>query len=201
MWKYYLCYIKNLFYLNWVKILFLLASFVVFYLAGSFSDEVTNYKLLSEQRVNRGSETIYLYLVEDVARNGRASVDYKLIDSEVEFKIIDGYLEVYSYNEFNVLLWLLFGCIIIFVFVFSLNGWDLYLVRKKTLLEFIKCELEGGKFYYTAFGRLLGVKESQLRFDHLSSSLSIHTLSEVRLCPKFKTKKQSRVYKLKSLGI
>ena len=199
-WKYYLYWVKNLFYLNPVKSLFILGALLSFYWAGSFEDEVNYYKLVSSVK-KEGVVTNYIYLIECDNKNS----GYDVIVSNESLNVIDGYLEVYVYHFVNVLLWIAFG---VFLFILILCTifydedvyWDLDGVSDKTLLGFVRCELESDNFYYVAFGRLLGSFDKQLKWD-LLHKLGIENLSDIKRCPKFKTKSEDRRNKLKKLGI
>lgn len=200
-WKYYLYWVKNLFYLNPVKSLFILGAVLSFYWAGSFEDDVKYYKLVSKHVKKEGGVTNYIYLIESSNR----SSGYDVIVSNESLNVIDGHLEDYVYHVANVLLWIAFGgflFILILCTIFSDDdvGWDLDDVSNKTLLGFVRCELESGNFYYIAFGRLLGSFDKQLKWDILNK-LGIGNLSDIKRCPRFKTKSEDRRNKLKELGI
>jgi hypothetical protein len=199
MWKYYLVWIKNFFFMNPVKSLFLLCAFACFYWAGSFEDRIKNNRLISESYDVLGADTTYLYLVESY------DVKYKVIDSEVKLRVVGNYLEHREYHFINIILWVFFVIFLLLIFFATIfddpdYDWDLYEVKCETLLSFITCEIEEGKFYYLAFGRLLGSYTRKLSGEYLRN-LNIYSLSDVKMCPKFKTKTESRVIKLRSLGI
>ena len=198
MWRYYLVWFKNFFIMNLLKFSLIIGSLIAFCYVGSFEDSVSYYRHISSGVDKVGEEVTYLYIVEG------KGVNYSLIKSDVELGVFEGYLGVYEYHWVNILLWVFIVISFIVVFLMTIFddgvGWEFDLVSYRSLNDFINCELESGKFYYLAFGRLLGVKDKQIRGDVLRN-LGINTLSDIKRCPKFKTKQRHRWEKLKSLGI
>ena len=80
-------------------------------------------------------------------------------------------------------------------------GWDLNRCQERSINNLIYCELEGDTFYYMAFGRLIGKSKTQLKSRSIADSFYIHTLSDLKKCPIFSTKKQNRNNILDKLGI
>ena len=115
-----------------------------------------------------------------------------------------------DYDDRNILFWILFGLTLL-VFAIStiiglLNGdddigWDLDSCQEISINNLIYCELEGDTFYYMAFGRLIGQSKTQLKSRRIADSFHIHSLSDLKKCPKFSTKTQKRNNLLDKLGI
>ncbi len=201
MWRYYLVWFKNFFIMNLLKFSLIIGSLIAFYYLGSFDDLVSYERLITSGVDKVGGDVTYLYIVEG------KSINYKIIESGVKLRVVEGYLEVYEYHWANILL--LAFIIISFIVVFLMTifgdfedgvGWEFDLVSYKSLNYFIHCELEAGKFYYLAFGRLLGIEDKKLRGE-LLRNLGVSGLGDVKKCSKFKTKQRHRWEKLKSLGI
>ena len=75
------------------------------------------------------------------------------------------------------------------------SGWEIEYCLKETLPLLITCELEDGKYYYMALGRLIKVTDSPKTYDILYH-LDIRKFTDILNCPKFKTKRQNRSEKL-----
>jgi len=74
-------------------------------------------------------------------------------------------------------------------------GWEIEYCLKETLPLLITCELEDGKYYYMALGRLIKVTDKPRTHDILYH-LDIRKFTDILNCPKFKTKRQNRSEKL-----
>lgn len=196
--KYVLSWLVGLFLTNPVKLIFLVVSLlVIFYLTfWGVDDLVKYYDIVAEVGlVKKGGSEYYLYVYE----NG----GLRLFKSETEPTVVDGYLESVEYHPINVVLWTL-SCGYIFT-ISLLTGldtdgtWDKHEVSKRTILNLISCEFEEGKYYYLALGRLLGTFDKKPH--DLLYHLNVWRLRDILICPKFKTKSESRKEKLKTLGI
>jgi hypothetical protein len=202
MVRYYLGVIWQLIITNPIKIVALILAIISYNYAGSFKSGTYKQPIVKE--FNDGGIWVYL------ARSTNNSSGYEVMTTQSKQKLVDNCLVLEDYDDRNVLLWILFG-VTLLVFVIStiiglLNGdddigWDLDSCQERSINNLIYCELEGDTFYYMAFGRLIGQSKHQLKSRSIADSFRIHSLSDLKKCPKFSTKTQKRNNLLDKLGI
>jgi hypothetical protein len=202
MVRYYLGVIWQLIITNPIKIVALILAIISYNYAGSFKSGTYKQPIVKE--FNDGGIWVYL------ARSTNNSSGYEVMTTQSKQKLVDNCLVLEDYDDRNVLLWILFG-VTLLVFVIStiiglLNGdddigWDLDSCQEISINNLIYCELEDDTFYYMAFGRLIGQSKTQLKSRSIADSFRIHSLSDLKKCPKFSTKTQKRNNLLDKLGI
>ena len=202
MIRYFLGVIWQLITTNPIKIVALILTIISYNYAGSFKNGTYKEPIVKE--FNDGGIWVY------IARSTNNSSGYEVMTSQSKQKLVDNCLVLEDYDDRNVLLWILFGLTSL-VFVIStiiglVNhdddiGWDLDSCQEISINNLIYCELEGDTFYYMAFGRLIGQSKTQLKSRSIADSFYIHTLSDLKKCPKFSTKTQKRNNLLDKLGI
>ena len=202
MIRYFLGVTWQLIITNPIKILALIIAIISYNYAGSFKSGT--YKEPIAKEFNDGGIWVY------ISRSNNNSTGYEVMTSQSKQKLVDNCLILEDYDYRNVLLWALFG-VTSLVFVIStiiglVNddndlGWDLDSCQEKSINNLIYCELEGDTFYYMALDRLIGQSKTQLKSRSIADSFYIHTLSDLKKCPIFSTKKQNRNNILDKLGI
>jgi len=202
MIRYFLGVIWQLITTNPIKIVALILTIISYNYAGSFKNGTYKEPIVKE--FNDGGIWVY------IARSNNNSSGYEVMTTQSKQKLVDNCLVLEDYDDRNVLLWILFGLTSL-VFVIStiiglVNhdddiGWDLDSCQEISINNLIYCELEGDTFYYMAFGRLIGQSKTQLKSRSIADSFYIHTLSDLKKCPKFSTKTQKRNNLLDKLGI
>ncbi len=202
MVRYYLGVIWQLIITNPIKIVALILSIISYNYAGSFKSGTYKQPIVKE--FNDGGIWVYL------ARSTTNSSGYEVMTTQSKQKLVDNCLVLDDYDDRNILLWILFG-VTLLVFVIStiiglLNGdddigWDIDSCQEISINNLIYCELEGDTFYYMAFGRLIGQSKTQVKSRSIADSFRIHSLSDLKKCPKFSTKTQKRNNLLDKLGI
>ena len=68
-------------------------------------------------------------------------------------------------------------------------------VFEKTMLNFVRCEIEDGVYVYTIFDRLLG------KYNHHTRDFYLYSIKDILILPKYKTRSRKRSEKLDELGI
>jgi hypothetical protein len=202
MIRYFLGVIWQLIIKNPIKIVAMILAIISYNYAGSFKSGTYKESIVKE--FNDGGNWVY------IARSTNNSSGYEVMVSQSKEKLVDNCIVLEDYDDRNVLLWILFGLTSL-VFVISTIiglanddgdiGWDLNRCQERYINNFIYCELEGDTFYYMAFGRLIGKSKTQLKSRSIADSFYIHTLSDLKKCPKFSTKNQKRNNILDKLGI
>lgn len=202
MIRYYLGVMWQLIITNPIKIVAIILAIISYNYAGSFKSGTYKEPIVKE--FNDGGIWVY------IARSTNNSSGYEVMTSQSKQKLVDNCLVLEDYDDRNILLWILF-VVTLLVFVIStiiglLNGdddigWDIDSCQEISINNLIYCELEGDTFYYMAFGRLIGQSKTQLKSRRIADSFYIHSLSDLKKCPKFSTKTQKRNNLLDKLGI
>jgi hypothetical protein len=202
MVRYFLGVIWQLIITNPIKILALILAIISYNYAGSFKSGTYKEPIVKE--FNDGGIWVY------IARSTNNSSGYEVMTTQSKQKLVDNCLVLEDYDDRNVLLWILFGVTslisVVSTIIGLLNGdddigWDLDSCQERSINNLIYCELEGDTFYYMAFGRLIGQSKTQLKSRSIADSFRIHSLSDLKKCPKFSTKTQKRNNLLDKLGI
>ena len=202
MIRYFINVIWRLIITNPIKISALILAIISYSYAGSFKSGT--YKETIVKEFKDGGNWVY------ITRSTNESSGYDAMVSQSKQKLVDNCLVLEDYDDRNILLWILFGATSL-VFIISTIiglanhdddiGWDLDSCQEKSINNLIYCELEGDTFYYMSFGRLIGQSKTQLKSRSIADSFYIHTLSDLKKCPKFSTKTQKRNNLLDKLGI
>jgi hypothetical protein len=187
---------------NPIKISTLTAAIICYNYAGSFKNSTYKEPVVFEYDDN----STWIYLI----RSQSNSSGYDIMKFASKQKLTDGCLVLEDYNDFNILFWVLFSLLVLYFLINVIMGWvtddddiswDLYGCQSKSINDIIYCDTENGKFYYMALGRLVGESGVQINPQRVSEHFNVHSLSDLRKCPKFCTKKQNRNNLLNKLGI
>jgi|LakMenEpi03Aug12_release.lakeMendotaPanAssembly.Ray.scaffolds.fasta_scaffold150281_4 hypothetical protein len=193
-----LIYIKNLIGKNPVKIIATVLLFVLVPFLNSLKD-IKNIDKIDYQYQKDGK---YFYITQTVSNN-ELSYDVKTFDKIPKIK--NGYLITYSYNDGNILMWVAFIVLCLFpiVGIFTSDsdtGFDFEEVFQATISHFITCELEDGIYYYFYKDRFLGKSDRPLQeYNYIARSFRIRNMTNIKSCPKWKTKSQNRNTKIEEL--
>jgi hypothetical protein len=182
----------------------IVASVIVFNFAGTISGENVYYNLVSQ--VKDGNTYVYVVNSHSKSDNG-----YEVITSDKPEVIKNGQLQVWDYNDANVLLYIIGGILTLIVLIGTIVGlindddeisWDFEGCYQRSISTLIYCELEGDTYYYMIMGRLIDKRKDQIRYtSNVAREMRIFDMSDVYRLPKFSTKTQKRNNKLDKLGI
>jgi hypothetical protein len=185
---------------NKLKLLILITIITSFFFAGTFPDETATHKIIHQLTRDKN----YLYIEEGI-RNNR--IEYEVLSFSKPQDIVDGILTTKEYNEINVLFWILFG-ISLFILILTTfvtwdtgDGWEIKECKELAFLSLVECEFEGGKYYYTCCGKLLGSKENKVAHQYILGEFRVRGFDELKTCPEFQTKTKKRNKSLEELGI
>jgi hypothetical protein len=201
--KFTLTFLLELIKTNIVKTIFLIVAIIGFHYAGTFPDSIETYNVVAETKV----ENTYIYVYETISDN---KVKYNNIWQEGKpFTVKDGVIKLPSYNDFNVLFWILFGVPVVVLVIAAFVGigdddigWGLEDAWKEAFSTLIYCEEENGIYYYFALGRLISKRDRQIStYYNACRELSIDGFRSLYRCPKYQTKTQRRETLLNKIGI
>ena len=177
-------------------------SLITFHYANTFPDTV-KYSNISGTIKIKDSQ---IYIVESIVDN---NIKYECAvpnGSNITFK--DNKITTTSYNGLNILMWLI--SIICFVFLLILTfidgpdeSWEFSYCWVDSYKSLVSCEIEDGKYYYLAMGRLLGIKDIIINQEYcqITKELGIGTFGDIFRCPKYETKQVKRENLLIKLGL
>ena len=196
--KFTLIYILNLIRKNPVKMIAMVLIFAVAPFLNSLKD-IKNIDKIDYQYQKDGK----LFYVTQTVSN-ELSYDVKTFDKIPKIK--NGYLITYSYNDANILIWVLFivSCIFPIAGIFSSDNdlnFDLESVFEITISHFITCELEDGIYYYFYEDRFLGKSDRPMHNEtrYIARAFRISNMTNIKTSPKWKTKSQNRNTKIEEL--
>lgn len=196
-------FFKYLIIENPIKLVVFLATLVSFNYAGTFSGENEYLDLVTQSK----DANTYVYIVKSY---NKSDTNYEVFTSDKQMVVKNGQLEVYDYNDLNVLLYVVGGVLglvtVILTFISIIDdddfGWDFNGCYQRAITTLIYCELEGDTYYYMIMGRLIQMRKDQIRFtSNLAREFRIFNMSDVFRLPKFSTKTQKRNNILNKLGI
>lgn len=196
-----LLYILNFIKKNPIKMIATVLIFVVAPFLNSLKD------IRNEDKVDYQyqKDSKYFYITQTVS-NHEFSYEVKSFDKPAYVK--NGYLITYSFNDLNILIWIVFVVLCIFpiVGIFATDddiSFDFEEVFQATASYFITCELEEGTYYYFYEDRFLGKSDRPMHneYRHIARAFRISNMSHIRSCPKWKTKTQNRANKLEEIGV
>lgn len=151
------------------------------------------------------SGDLYVYVTVE-KRNG--GLDYDARTSERPIKLVGGYIVEKSWNDANMILWIPFviAAIILLVGVFATDddlNWNFDDVFNEAISPFVRCELEDGQYHYFVSDRFLGKYHDDQRNQSrcIGRRLAIHSFTNLRNAPVWKTRSMNRKGKLEELGI
>lgn len=177
---------------NPAKIIWLIVAILSFNFSNSYSEDVIE---KSEASYVIKNDNRYTYFF-DAGDN-----KYTTIETDKPLKN-----NTYYHKEIQAgyILWRILAWIAIIVVSLSTiigwtgddtSGWEIEDCLKESLPFLITCELEDGKYYYMALGRLIKITDK----SHFADNLGIRNFTDILNCPKFKTKRQNRSDKLDQL--
>lgn len=177
---------------NPAKIIWLIVAILSFNFSNSYSEDVIEKSEASYVIKNDNNYTYFF----DAGDN-----KYTTMETDKPLKN-----NTYYHKEIQAgyILWRILAWIAIIVVSLSTiigwtgddtSGWEIEDCLEESLPLLITCELEDGKYYYMALGRLIKVTDEPRTHDILYH-LDIRKFTDILNCPKFKTKRQNRSEKL-----
>ena len=147
----------------------------------------------------------YFYVTQDII-NSELKYEVKVFDKVPQIK--NGKVISYSYNDFNIFIWVVFVifCIFPIVGIFATDdelSFDFERVFQATVSYYITCELEEGIYYYFYGERFLGKSDRPLHgeYSYVARAFRISNMTNIKSCPVWKTKTQNRASKLEEIGV
>lgn len=147
----------------------------------------------------------YFYVTQDISNN-EFTYEVKAFDKVPQIK--NGKVISYSYNDFNIFIWVVFVILCLFpiVGIFATDdelNFDFEKVFQATVSHYITCELEEGIYYYFYEERFLGKADRPLHgeYNYVARAFRISNMTNIKSCPVWKTKTQNRASKLEEIGV
>ena len=147
----------------------------------------------------------YFYVTQDIS-NSQLTYEVQTFDKVPQIK--NGKIISYSYNDLNILIWVVFVVLCIFpiVGIFAADNdlsFDFEEIFQATVSYYITCELEEGIYYYFYGERFLGKSDKPLgkEYNYVARAFRISNMTNIKSCPVWKTKTQNRVSKLEEIGV
>jgi hypothetical protein len=197
-------FIKYLIIENPIKLLMVVASIVALNFAGTISGENEYYNLVSQ--VKDGNTYVYVVNSRSTSDNG-----YEVFTSDKPEVIKNGQLQVWDYNDANILLYIVGSILTLIVLIGTIVGlanddddigWNIEICYQRSISTLVYCELEGDTYYYMIMGRLIDKRKDQIRYtSNVAREMRIFNMSDVFRLPKFSTKTQKRNNLLEAIGI
>lgn len=180
---------------NWGKLLALSILISCFLLRNTFEDTNESIKIVK-------SFTHDGTLYNLGFNNNNSSAPFKIFEGVIKIDE-NGFYNYKSYNSANLIFW--FGIIISFLFfiIWQINDQDTFDFSEsfsESLIYMVDVEYEDNVYYYICLGRLLGKSV----IDHgryCLNRFNVYTIKDIKLKPKFETRKSKRKSKLSKLGI
>ena len=202
--KLILNFIKYLIIENPIKLIMIVASVIAFNFAGTIKGGYEYYNIVSQ--VKDGNTYVYVTNSKSESNNG-----YEVYTSDKPEVIKNGQIQVWDYNDANVLLYIIGSILTLIVLIVTIVGlvnddddigWNIESCYQRSISTLIYCELEGDTYYYMIMGRLIDKRKDQIRYtSNVSREMRIFDMSDVYRLPKFSTKTQKRNNNLDKLGI
>lgn len=196
--------IKYLIIENPIKVIMTVIAVITFNFAGTFKGENEYYNLVSETK----DGNTYVYVINSRTQDNSG---YDIITSDKPKLIKNGQVEVWDYNDGNILLYIVCVLLTIVVTIGTIIGivnddddvgWDFEYSYQRSISTLIYCELESDVYYYMIMGRLIDKRKDQIRYtSNVAREMRIFNMSDVHRLPKFSTKTQKRNNILDKLGI
>jgi hypothetical protein len=147
----------------------------------------------------------YFYITQDIS-NSQFTYEVQTFDKVPHIK--NGKIISYSYNDLNILIWVVFVVLCLFpiVGIFAADNdlsFDFEKVFQATVSYYITCELEEGIYYYFYGERFLGKSDRPLgnEYNYVARAFRISNMTNIKSCPVWKTKTQNRASKLEEIGV
>jgi len=196
-----LLYTFNLVKTNLIKTIACILIAVVAPFLNSLKD------IRNEDRINYQyqKDGQYFYVTEDISNNS-FTYEVQVFDKVPQIK--NGKVISYSYNDLNILIWVVFVILCLFpiVGIFASDdelSFDFEEVFQATLSYYITCELEEGIYYYFYGERFIGKSDRPLQneYKYVARAFRISNMTNIRNFPIWKTKTQNRANKLEEIGV
>ena len=197
-------FIKYLIIENPIKLIITAGAVVAFNFAGTLPGENEYHNLLSQ--VKDGNTYVYV-----VNSSGKSDNGYEVYTSDKPEVVKNGQLQLWNYNDANIILYIVGGILTLIVLIGTIVGvandddeigWDIEGCYQRSISTLIYCELEGDTYYYMIMGRLINKRKDQIRYtSNVAREMRIFNMSDVYRLPKFSTKTQKRNNNLDKLGI
>ena len=202
--KLILNFIKYLIIENPIKLIMIVASVIAFNFAGTIKGGYEYYNIVSQ--VKDGNTYVYVTNSKSESNNG-----YEVYTSDKPEVIKNGQIQVWDYNDANVLLYIIGSILTLIVLIVTIVGlvnddddigWNIESCYQRSISTLIYCESEGDTYYYMIMGRLIDKRKDQIRYtSNVAREMRIYNMSDVFRLPKFSTKTQKRDNLLDKLGI
>lgn len=196
-----LLYTFNLLRTNLIKTIACILVVVVAPFLNSLKD-IRNEDKIDYQYQKDGQ---YFYVTQDISNN-EFTYEVKAFDKVPQIK--NGKVISYSYNDFNIFIWVVFVILCLFpiVGIFATDdelNFDFEKVFQATVSHYITCELEEGIYYYFYGERFLGKSDRPLNneYNYVARAFRISNMTNIKSCPVWKTKTQNRANKLEEIGV
>lgn len=197
-------FIYELITTNRAKSTILIIASVLLYLSYSVDQETTYTKNVYANFVDADKKSQY------VVSSDNSNFSIKEFDKPL--KITNNTITYEEMSDARVLLLVVFWICAIFLIIAFFMGlgdddeisWEFKDCWQRSISSLIYCELEDGKYYYMALGRLIYISDrlfERHRNGCLAESLNIYKLRDLMNYPKYKTKTDRRNSKLDKLGI
>jgi hypothetical protein len=97
-------------------------------------------------------------------------------------------------------------CLFPIVGIFAADNdlsFDFEEIFQATVSYYITCELEEGIYYYFYGERFLGKSDRPLgnEYNYVARAFRISNMTNIKSCPKWKTKTQNRASRLEEIGV
>lgn len=173
---------------NRIKLALIISSLTALFIAFNYfyDDLQTKYTIQYEVKAKGGN---YIYLG---TKEGSQDLDLYQTDK----KMTRFYIKTETHPVFviiNIFAW----AALVLIVVFSFNSdkelnWEFDEVWELAFSSLIYCEMEDGKYYYLALGRLLYTSDQLIRYPNISNYLNVTNFSQLSNYPKFETKRAKR---------
>lgn len=173
---------------NRIKITLISSCIIGLFIAFNYfyDDLKTEYNIQYEIKTNNGN---YIYLG---TKTGQSEFDVYQTDK----KMTSQYIKEATHPVFaiiNVFAWITLVVTIVMSFGSDRDlNWEFDEVWELSFSSLISCEIEDGKYYYLALGRLLYTSDQLIRHSNISGYLNVTNFSQLSNYPKFETKRDKR---------
>lgn len=173
---------------NRIKITLISSCIIGLFIAFNYfyDDLKTEYNIQYEIKANNGN---YIYLG---TKTGKSGFDVY----QTGKKMTRRYIKEETHPVFiviNVFAWIILVITIVLSFGTDRDlNWEFDEVWELSFSSLISCEIEDGKYYYLALGRLLYTSDQLIRHSNISGYLNVTNFSQLSNYPKFETKRDKR---------
>lgn len=184
-------WVFNLMSENIAKTIIITLGCIFFNFAGTIKNVNYERRIIKEENVN--GTWVYFYYDSDGNLETSTYSEKKILLGKN--KNIYKWSEYHAGNVFLHLGWVVCLIIVIVMLISEDGKWDFNDVFEKTMLNFVRCEIEDGVYVYTIFNRLLG------KYNYNTRDFYLGSIKDILILPKYKTRSIKRSEKLDELGI